>query len=203
MRISTTLALVAALAAVGGCKKKKTEDTNKPVEGSNMAGSNMAGSNMAGSNMAGSATTPAKPMTGDEIVARYKECTTLIGSGDFDKFKSTCVADSYKSHDATMGKDQSGDEMLADMKQMMTGFTGAKFEPQVILVNGTTVAGVLLMSGTMKANTMMGPDGKPMGPPKDAALSQLFSHRLKLDDTGKATDEWSIADMGSMMGQMG
>src|SRR5689334_2393755 len=118
MRISTTLALAAALAATTACKKKKTEDTTKPVDGSNMAGSNMAGSNMAGSNMAGSNTQAAKPMTGDEIVARYKECSTLIGAGDYDKFKSTCLADSYKSHDAMMGKDQSGDEMVAEMNKM-------------------------------------------------------------------------------------
>jgi hypothetical protein len=203
MRISSTLAIAAALAATTACKKKSTEDTNKPVEGSSMAGSNMAGSNMAGSNMAGSNTMAAKPMTSDELVARYKECTTLIGSGDYDKFKSTCVADGYKSHDAMMGKDMSGDEMLAEMKKMSAGMSNTKFEPQLILVNGNTMAGVMLMSGDVKANSMMGPDGKPMGPPKDGHFSQLFFHRLKLNDAGKATDEWSVADMGTVMGQLG
>src|SRR5688572_14281565 len=133
MRISTTVALVLALAATGACKKDKDKDKEpspqQPITGSGSAG---------GMTASGSGTAPvaAKPLEGEALAKRYIECAGMINANDLDKFTTDCVAASFKAHDAAMGTDMTGpDQLKAMFKDMKTGFPDMKIEPQLVFVN--------------------------------------------------------------------
>src|SRR5262245_36970043 len=196
MRISTTLAIALGLAAgVGACKKdkKKEEPVVQPDKGSGSAGGRTA---------SGSATTPVaeKPLEGEALAKRYQECGQLMATNDMDGFSSKCVADGFKAHNAAMGMDMTKDQMIAEMKDMKTAFSDVKFEPQMIFVNGRTVAAVAFHSATTTGPMKMGDHEMPK---TDKKVGALMFHTLKMNDANKATEEWAIMDMGTFMAQMG
>ena len=197
MRISTTLALALGLAAgVGACKKDKKKDDQpvvQPDKGSGSAGGMMASGS-------GAAPVAEKPLEGEALAKRYIECGNMMAAGDMDKFGSTCVAEGFKAHSAAMGMDMTKSDMLAMMKDMKSSFSDMKFEPQMIFVNGRTVAAVALNTGTNTGPMKMGDHEMPK---TDKKIGMMMFHRLKMDDTNKATDEWEISDMGTFMAQLG
>ena len=200
MRISTGLVLALGLAVAAGCKKKKDEGGGGTAGTGDMAGTGSGTGGMAGTG-SGSAAEPEKTLTGADLAKRYQECAALVNAGDTAKFKTMCLADDFKGHDAAMNMDMTAadvDKMFGDMKKT---FPDMKMEPQLILVNGRNIAAVALTTGTMQGEMDMGPMGKV--PATNKKTGMMFFQRLKLNDANKTTEEWVIMDVATMMGQLG
>jgi steroid delta-isomerase-like uncharacterized protein len=140
-----------------------------------------------------------KPMSGAELADLYKKCTSLLNDKKLDDFKKTCVADDYVSH---MGKmDMHADQLVPMFQAMQTAFPDMKFEPQMILVNGRNVFGVALETGTHEGTLHMPP--MPDMPATHKKFGMLFFHRLAMDDTNRAKEEWGFEDESTFMSQLG
>ncbi|MBV8758719.1 MAG: ester cyclase [Deltaproteobacteria bacterium] len=187
--IGVTLAL-----SVVGCSKKKPQENKEPpapVEPT-PAGTGSAG---------GSAVAVAeKPLVGKDLADKYMKCSNAIMS-DIEAFKKDCVAPEYKAHEMDEG-DYSGFDALAGMfASMKKAFPDFKNSPQLVLINGRNILAVNLSQGTNSGPLAM--PGMPEMPASNKKVGTLFFHRLLIDDTNKAIEEWAYEDPTTFMGQIG
>jgi predicted ester cyclase len=189
MKITTTLAVVLALAAFG-CGKKEEEGTvrkelpattPKPTEAPKVEAP--------------------KPMTGAELAAKYQACVGMVNDAKWDEFKKDCIAEGYTHHSvAGMPETKGSDAVIGWLKDMKAAMADRKLQPQLVMVSGRNILAVNLVTGTHT-----GPIKHAGGeiPATNKKIGHLMLHRLKLDDANKATDEWVWADAMTMMGQLG
>jgi predicted ester cyclase len=203
MKTRMTMATVLALATIGAgaCKKKKTEEgapkTTEPTP--KMGSDKMAGSDMT---KPSEPVKPVKPVKkeGKDLAQVYLECGKLMSSNKMDDFKKTCMADGFVSHMADMGQ-MTQDQVMEEFKNMAAMSSDAKFEPQMILINGRNVFAVALSTGTQTGPMKM--PGMPEIPATNKKWGSIFLHRLAINDENKATEEWGWMDPSTMMGQLG
>jgi predicted ester cyclase len=198
MTKTSLLAAALAIAAVPACKKKDADQAPAPAPTPAMgSGSNMAPAPNA--KPTDKPAEPAKPKTAQEMVDGYKHCTEELNSGKFEDFAKDCLDPSYQGHE--------GDQTMksADVVGMFTAMKAAfpdfKFAPQIVLVNGHTIVGVGLMTGTHEGTMKM--PGMPDVPATHKKIGMLWAHKLALGDDGKAKEEWMFSDDGTMMAQLG
>jgi predicted ester cyclase len=188
MKLATSMLVV--LVAVSGCDKKKEEGTVKKED-----------------TTAPKVTEPVKkeepppPLTGTALADKYKACVAMINDAKWDEFRKDCVDDNYQGHAiAGMPEVKGADNLLAWFKDQKTAFPDWKLSPQLIMVSGRDILAVHLATGTHEG-TMKSPMGDV--PATKKKIGHVFFHRLKINDANKATDEWVVADPGTMMAQLG
>ncbi len=185
----TSLALAVSLVAFAGCSKKKEEGTvQKPTEGSAAA-------------MPPPKPEAPKPLVGAELAEKYKTCLGMISDGKLDEFQKDCIDPAYTMHDINNPNPQTATQAIGWLKAMRGGMPDMKLQPQLVMVNGRTILGVMLMTGT-HTGPLMGPDGKEI-PPTNKKVGMMMFHRLAISDANLATEEWAYMDPSVMMGQLG
>jgi predicted ester cyclase len=144
---------------------------------------------------------PPKPVAGADLADAYKKCVGLINDRKFDDFSKTCLADEYVGHMAP-GVDMKGGDALKGMFGMITtAFPDHKLEPQLILVNGRTIVGVVRTTGTNEGTLKM--PGHAEVPATHKKTATLFLHRLAINDQNRANEEWGFEDHGTFASQLG
>src|SRR6266545_3688079 len=136
------------------CKKKEQPEMNAtPGQpgamgpggdmGSAMTGKDMGGSGSAGSAV-GSGSAQVKPKTPDEIAARYGECWGYFNAGKPEELK-TCLAPDVVVVAPGLGTPEvkGADAVVADGQQQRTAFPDQHGEPQLVLVSGRDVVGIV------------------------------------------------------------
>lgn len=208
MKMRTVLVIALGLAAAGGCKKKKDDN----AAGGSAAGSAMTKPNegSAGASTdpgsAGSATdtTAAAPKTGADLGKKYVECMQHVSDGKFDEFKTNCLADGLKVHEIDAPPamaELNADQTIEMLKGYKTAFPDTKISPQLVLVNGSNIFAVNLVTGTHTGTFAM--PGMPEVPATNKKIGMLMFERVAVDDQAKATEVWVFQDPASMMGQLG
>jgi steroid delta-isomerase-like uncharacterized protein len=193
MKLVATLAFALALPiAMSGCSRKKPEEqpdrtpppqdnpTPKPNEGS------------------GSAKPALK--SGNDLAALYSGCIAAINEGKLDEFKTSCLAAKYVGHEMDGDTIPNADAAVGTFKQLRTGFPDMRLEPQLVLVEGRNIFGVLLFTGT-HTGAFTGPDG-PL-PATNKKVGFTFFHRLAMDDDNRAAEEWEYSDARTFLKQLG
>jgi predicted ester cyclase len=192
MKLATTLVLALSVMAFG-CSKKKEEGTAQKTD------------------MAPKTTEPKKeepppppaekPLTGQALADKYKNCVQMINDSKFDDLKKDCVDDSYVFHAmAGMPERKGADSLITYFKDQKAAFPDWKLQPQFIMISGRNILAVNLVTGT-NSGTMKTPMGDM--PATNKKMGMLFFHRLAINDANKATEEWAIADASTMMSQLG
>ena len=191
-KLATTLVVSLGLVAFG-CDKKKEEGTVQKQD----------------PGAAAKPTEPAKPpeppkvepLQGAALADKYRACVDMVSGAKFDEFKKECVDESFSVHAfAGMPEVKGADGVIGWMKDMKTAMPDWKLAPQLVIVSGRNILAVNLVTGTHS-----GPMKTPMGevPATNKKVGHLMFHRLKISDANKATDEWAVGDMATMMGQLG
>jgi predicted ester cyclase len=187
----------AGVLAAGACKKKAKEDkapdpATKPTTGT----AGMTGTG------AGTAAEPPKEakLEGKALADRYMECTGYLNDNKLDEYKTKCLAADFKGHEADGPTTEGADAAIEMFKGYMTAFPDMKGHPQLVMVNGRNILGVIHITGT-HTGTMKGPMGEI--PATNKKIGMLMFHRLKINDENKAEEEWTFFDPGTMMGQLG
>ncbi|MBK9034243.1 MAG: ester cyclase [Myxococcales bacterium] len=191
MKLSTVAIALTAALALTGCKKKPADDHAAPP--TTATGSGTA---------AGTATPPTPtPVTGEALARIYLAGWDAWNAGDKAKFGAMYAKDAV-SHwpDNPTPERRGGPAIVDEAFHFRAGFPDARSTAQLVLVNGRTVAGVWLTTGT---NTGAMPS--PMGemPPTGKKIGQLLFHMVTFDDANQIADEWFIMDGNTMMNQLG
>jgi predicted ester cyclase len=192
-----SIGLLIAVTVVG-CKKKKEEENKEPA-GSATAPMTTEGSAGSAGAMEGSAAAE-KTMVGPELADKYQKCVGLISDNKIDDFISTCIAADYKGHDMGGTELAGPDALKGEFQSLKTAFPDWKLTPQLVIVNGRNILGVMLSQGTNSGPMKMG--GQEM-PATNKKFGQLMFHKLAINDQNKATEEWSYGDPMTMMAQLG
>lgn len=192
-----SIGLLIAVTVVG-CKKKKEEENKEPA-GSATAPMTTEGSAGSAGAMEGSAAAE-KTMVGPELADKYQKCVGLISDNKIDDFLSTCIAADYKGHDMGGTELAGPDALKGEFQSLKTAFPDWKLTPQLVIVNGRNILGVMLSQGTNSGPMKMG--GQEM-PATNKKFGQLMFHKLAINDQNKATEEWAYGDPMTMMGQLG
>jgi predicted ester cyclase len=177
---------------VGGCKKEEAPTpSDKPPAGE-----------MKPPEPSPKPPEPPKPMTADEQVKWYQDCWTKFNNKAWDDFKK-CYADDVEvtQVDSGMPAARGPDAAVASAQMFSKAFPDVVGEPQLILQNGHSIAGVWLIKGT-NSGPMMAPDGKEM-PATNKKIGLLSAHVIEANETGKASKEFFYSDQGTMMAQLG
>lgn len=199
----TLIVTCAALALAGGCKKKDKEPgagsgSAKPGSGS-MAnpGSGSGGVATPGS---GSMAAPA-PLTGEKLAQAFIDHWGAWNAGDRAKFEGNYDANAVGHRpDSPMG-DQKGPAAMANEAFMFrAGFPDGKGSPQLVLVNGRTVVGTVLLTGT-NTTAMKTPDGEM--PPTNKKVGIVVFHAVTFNDANKIAEDWWIWDGATFASQAG
>jgi len=144
-----------------------------------------------------------KVLTAAERASWYQDCWAQFNNKAWDQFKA-CYADTVESDQVDSGQPVAKgiDAMLANTKMFTGAFPDMKGTGQLILVNGDTIAGVYLISGT-HTGPLAGPGG-PSIPATNKPIGYLQAHLAQTDSTGgKAVKEEFYADSGTMLAQLG
>jgi predicted ester cyclase len=198
IRWSSVLCAALLVTAVG-CNKKKQDDKAK--------------ADMEAAKAAEKAKTEApppeppkppevKPMTSEELAARYNECWGFFNAKDWDKFKG-CYADDATGEMVDSGMptlNGANDVVEKGAKMGATAFPDMKGELQLTLVNGKNVVGVALITGT-NSGPMMGPGGEM--PATNKKIGYLFGHVVQFNEQNKVAKEWAFDEQLTPMGQLG
>src|SRR5439155_24682539 len=110
-----------------------------------------------------------------------------------------CVSADSESHDG--GMEMKSDRLEGSFAALQTASPGTNFSPQLVLVNGRNIFGVLFETGTSEGVLKMPP--MPDVPATHKKIAQMFFHRLQFNDANKVSEEWAYEDMGTFMFQMG
>jgi predicted ester cyclase len=129
-----------------------------------------------------------KPVTDQDRVMWYQDCWNDFNQHKWDDFKK-CYADNAKSQQYGYGKvDATGpDAIVASSQDFAKSFPDGRGEPQIILINGSKIAGIYLLKGT-NSGPLTSPDGKEM-PATNKKFGLLFGHYI---ETGPAAGGESV-----------
>lgn len=148
-RSTIAISMMAAVTLATGCKKKAAED--KPAPPTAGTGSGTTAGTGSGT-AAGTATPTPTQLTGEALAKAYLASWDAWNAGDKARFRAT-YADDAISHwpDSPMPERKGGDAIAEQAMGFRAGFPDAKATAQLILVNGRTVTGVWLTTGTNSA----------------------------------------------------
>lgn len=141
------------------------------------------------------------PLTAEQKIKAYQEGWAAFNAKDFAKFQGMW-AENATSEVMDMGPPLTGPAAITETgaKGFASGFPDATIEPQLTLINGNNVMGVVLVRGTNS-----GTYASPMGsvPPTGKKVGFLAAQSLELNDWGKAVKEVKAYDGGTVAGQLG
>ena len=196
MTKKTLIVTLATLALAGGCKKKEADATKAPPT--------------TGSDKAPTPTPPvadpvkppvAAPLTGDALAKAYLAAWDAWNAGDKAKYRAA-YADNAVSRwpDTPTPERTGGDAIVTASFDFRGGFPDIKATPQIVLVNGRSVAAVYLTTGTNSA-----PMKTPMGemPPSNKKIGALVFHTATFNDANQIADETWVMDGNTMAHQLG
>ena len=197
-RSMIAISMVAALTLATGCKKKAAED--KPVPPTAGTGGGTAAGTGSGTATATPPPAPA-PLTGEALAKAYLASWDAWNAGDKAKFRAT-YADDAVSHwpDSPMPERKGGDAIADEAMSFRAGFPDAKASAQLVLVNGRTVTGVWLTTGTNSA-AMKTPMGEM--PATNKKMGMLLFHSVTYNDANRVSEDWFIMDGNTMASQLG
>jgi ketosteroid isomerase-like protein len=211
-----TICIAITLASFAACKKKEQPEMNATpgtpgaMGSSGDMGSAMTGKDMGGSaalgpgagsgSGSGSAAAP-KPKTAEEIAARYEECLVYFNTGKFEEMKTCLVPDVVVDSPGSGAPEVKGsDAVVADAQQQRAAMSDLHAEPQLVLVSGHDVVGVLFLTGT-NDGAMKSPQGEVPATKKKIAL--YVAQAVTVDDTAHVTRESDYFDVATMTAQLG
>jgi ketosteroid isomerase-like protein len=194
--MNKTIVLVAALAAVGACKKKNDDATKTAPAPTTPAPT--PGSATAPEPTAKPVEAP-KPVAGDDIVKRFDECWGFWNDSKWDDFKGCFTEDATSEEPPFAGPFNGRDAVVDAAKMLKTGLPDAKGELALVLVNGHTAVTVALVTGTNSA-AMKTPMGEM--PATNKKVGFMMSQVVELDDFGHAKKLTGFSDAGTMLGQL-
>ena len=133
--------------------------------------------------------------TAMDHAATMRKSYELISAGDLDGF-ATLVADDFVEHDEIPGLPPTKEGMLDYFRMLLSAFPDMRLDVEdLIVADGKAVARV-------RATARQ--DGEFMGVPPtgNRATIQLIDI-MRFDDTGLVSEHWGVADMLSLMQQLG
>lgn len=201
-RSTIAISMVAALTLATGCKKKAAEDKpTPPTAGTGSGTAAGTGSGTGGGTAAGTATPAPTPLTGEALAKAYLASWDAWNAGDKAAFRAT-YADDAISHwpDSPMPERKGGDAITEQAMAFRAGFPDAKASAQLVLVNGRTVTGVWLTTGTNSA-AMKTPMGEM--PATNKKMGMLLFHSVSYNDANKVSEDWFLMDGNTMANQLG
>ncbi|HSK02107.1 MAG TPA: ester cyclase family protein, partial [Kofleriaceae bacterium] len=136
---------------------------------------------------------------GKELARTFIDCAALISTARWEDYGTQCLAASFVGHHADE-PDVTRDEMIPRLTAARVAFPDLVLEPQLVLVSGRTVLGVLLMKGT-NGGPLRGEAGEL--PATKQKIGVLMYERVAMDDENKATEQWAYFDPATMLGQLG
>ena len=142
-----------------------------------------------------------KPITADERVKWYQGCWDAFNQKKMAELKQ-CYAGNATALDGA-GKTVTGpDAIIASAEDFVKTFPDVRGDGQLILSNGTHIAGVYLLTGT-NSGTSKTPDGKE-APPTNKKIGLLFGHEIDSHpSTLKVTREFGVNDNATLANQIG
>ena len=143
----------------------------------------------------------AAPLTAEEKAKAYHDVWAAFNARDFTKY-STLWAESATAEMLDMGPALVGPSAIIEqgVKPRTDAFPDITGEVQLTLVNGNTIAGVVLIRGTQTGTFVT-----PMGPvaPTSKKVGFLAAQLLEVSDEGKLVKEAMAYDGGTVAGQLG
>jgi steroid delta-isomerase-like uncharacterized protein len=119
----------------------------------------------------------------------------LLNSGDIDGFGEV-LADDFVEHEETPGIPPSKDGVLEFFRMQRAGFPDMRMNAEDVLASGDKVVVRTKLTGTHEGELMGIPaTGKKIG-------VQLIDI-IRFGDDGLAHEHWGVADMMTMMQQLG
>ena len=151
------------------------------------------------------ATAPPAPkvLTSAERADWYRACWDKYNSKAWDELKK-CYSDSSESDPGDSGRPaaRGADAIIADTRKTEEGFPDMRGDLRLVLVNGSNIAGVALITAT-NSQPMPNPDGTT-APATNKKIGLPFGHAIQVDATGSTvTKESQYLDSGTMMAQLG
>jgi predicted ester cyclase len=148
---------------------------------------------------------PAAPtaITAEERVKWYQDCWGFFNDKKWDEFKG-CYSDTSSLHQygAAPPSAQGAAAIVAAAQDFKKSFPDARGDAQLILANGTHVAGTFVLQGT-NTGPLTSPEGKDM-PPTGKAFGVLFGHIIEADPTApKVVREVGVMDGATAAAQLG
>jgi len=190
-------ALALGLALAAGCKKKEPPQ-DRPVPAGSGSGSAAAAAGSAGSAPAPTPAAPT-PKSGKDLAQVLLDCGELINAAKWEVFAQQCTAPGFITHQAG-DRDMTGDQLIPQLAGAKVAFPDIRVAPQLLLVNGRSVASVVLMKGT-NDGPLKGEAGTL--PPTKQKMGVLLYERFAMTDENKASERWAYVDPGTMLGQLG
>jgi predicted ester cyclase len=139
-------------------------------------------------------------MTPAERADVYRACWDKFNAKAWDDFKK-CYGDTAEV-DAGDGRPRKGaDAIIEETKKGAAPFPDLHGDVRLVLVNGTNIAGVVLVTGT-NTQPLTNPDGTTV-PATNKKIGQLFAHVLQTTDAGRVTKEYEYFESGTMAAQLG
>jgi ketosteroid isomerase-like protein len=143
-----------------------------------------------------------KPLEGEALAKVYVDCWGLWSDAKWDKF-GECYSQSAISSFPDSGQPalNGRDAIIANFKGLRSAFPDTHGGPEIVLMNGRTVATVGFETGT-NSGPMKNPDGSVM-PATNKKIGQHIFHSVTFDDKNQAVSETFMQDLGNMMAQLG
>lgn len=127
--------------------------------------------------------------------ATMRRTYELLSAGDVDGF-GALVADGFVEHDEVPGLPPTKEGVLDLFRGYLAAFPDFHMEAEEILPSGDKAVARVKASGTQ--------DGEFMGmPPSGKFVEVKLIDIMRFDDDGLVCEHWGIADMFSMLQQLG
>jgi steroid delta-isomerase-like uncharacterized protein len=128
-------------------------------------------------------------------VATMRRAYDLINAGDIDGF-GELLADDFVEHEQTPGLAPTKEGVLEFFRLYRAAFPDLRFEPEDYIASGDKVAVRVRTTGTNTGDFMgMPATGKSM----DIQLVDI----CRFEDDGLSHEHWGVADVMTMMQQLG
>jgi len=126
--------------------------------------------------------------------AVVRQCYHAVSNGDFGSL-SAVIADDIIEHEELPGLEPNKDGVIQFFRGMREAFPDMEMVPDAIITEGDLVAARVTLKGTHRGDFM----GIPAtGKEVVVAIADFF--RI---ENGRIAEHWGVADMASMMEQLG
>lgn len=142
-----------------------------------------------------------KPRTPQDVAKWYADCWGHYNKGEWEKFGACYSPTATVERTGTPTPKTVGRTLILERAKMgKAPFPDMNGEAAVTLINGNRIFGLVLLKGTHTA-PMKGPQGEV--PATNKRLGVWMSHEVEVGQDGAIVADRSIADSGTMMGQLG
>jgi steroid delta-isomerase-like uncharacterized protein len=127
--------------------------------------------------------------------ATMQRAYDLLNEGDVDGF-GALLADGFVEHDTMPGLTPTKDGVLELFRGYLASFPDFHMEVEEILPSGDKAVARATITGTQT--------GEFMGlPPSGRSVSVQLIDIMRFDDVGRVCEHWGVADMLSLLQQVG